>query len=39
MEGRRDRKLAVLIAVDKGGKAAIKGLIIDGKLQYEEPLF
>jgi uncharacterized membrane-anchored protein len=34
----RDRKLAVLVAVDKTGKAAIKGLIIDGKLQYEEPL-
>jgi uncharacterized membrane-anchored protein len=35
----RDRKLAALVAVDKGGNAAIKGLIIDGKLQYEEPLF
>jgi uncharacterized membrane-anchored protein len=35
----RDRKLAVLVAVDKSGNAAIKGLIIDGKLQYEEPLF
>jgi len=35
----RDRKLAALVAVDKGGKAAIKGLIIDGQLQYEEPLF
>jgi uncharacterized membrane-anchored protein len=34
----RDRKLAVLVAVDKAGNAAIKGLIIDGKLQYEEPL-
>lgn len=34
----RDRKLAVLVAVDKAGTAAIKGLIIDGKLQYEEPL-
>jgi uncharacterized membrane-anchored protein len=34
----RDRKLAVLVAVDKHGTAAIKGLIIDGKLQYEEPL-
>jgi uncharacterized membrane-anchored protein len=34
----RDRKLAVLVAVDKAGHAAIKGLIIDGKLQYEEPL-
>ena len=35
----RDRKLAVLVAVDTAGNAAIKGLIIDGKLQYEEPLF
>ena len=31
--------MAALIAVDAGGNAAIKGLIIDGKLQYEEPLF
>jgi len=35
----RSKKLAALVAVDKGGNAAIKGLIIDGKLQYEEPLF
>ena len=35
----RNQKLAALVAVDKVGKAAIKGLIIDGKLQYEEPLF
>jgi uncharacterized membrane-anchored protein len=34
----RERKLAALVAVDKSGTAAIKGLIIDGKLQYEEPL-
>lgn len=34
----RDRKLAALVAVDNAGNAAIKGLIIDGKLQYEEPL-
>lgn len=34
----RERKLAVLVAVDRHGTAAIKGLIIDGKLQYEEPL-
>jgi uncharacterized membrane-anchored protein len=34
----RDRKLGVLVAVDRHGTAAIKGLIIDGKLQYEEPL-
>jgi uncharacterized membrane-anchored protein len=35
----RDKKLAARIAVDKGGNAAIKGLLIDGVLQYEEPLF
>jgi uncharacterized membrane-anchored protein len=35
----RDKKLAARIAVDKGGNAAIKGLIIDGAQQYEEPLF
>jgi uncharacterized membrane-anchored protein len=34
----RERKLAVLVAVGGDGTAAIKGLIIDGKLQYEEPL-
>jgi uncharacterized membrane-anchored protein len=35
----RDKKLAALIAVDRGGNAAIKGIVIDGQLQYEEPLF
>jgi uncharacterized membrane-anchored protein len=34
----RDKKLAALIAVDASGNAAIKGLLIDGRLQYEEPL-
>ena len=34
----RERKLAAVIAVDASGNAAIKGLMIDGKLQYEEPL-
>jgi uncharacterized membrane-anchored protein len=34
-----EKKLAALVAVDGGGNAAIKGLFIDGKLQYEEPLF
>jgi uncharacterized membrane-anchored protein len=34
----RNRKLAALVAVDKAGNAAIKGIIIDSKLQYEEPL-
>jgi uncharacterized membrane-anchored protein len=35
----RDKKLAAVVAVDGGGHAAIKGLMIDGKLAYEEPLF
>jgi uncharacterized membrane-anchored protein len=35
----RDKKLAVVVAVDSFGNAAIKGLMIDGKLAYEEPLF
>ena len=35
----RDGKLAAVIAVDRDGKAAIKGLKIDGQLVYEEPLF
>lgn len=35
----REKKLATLVAVDTRGNAAIKGLIIDGALQYEEPLF
>jgi uncharacterized membrane-anchored protein len=34
----RDKKLAALIAVDGGGNAAIKGILIDGRLQYLEPL-
>jgi uncharacterized membrane-anchored protein len=35
----RERKLAARIAVDSRGNAAIKGLVIDGVTQYEEPLF
>lgn len=35
----REKKLATLVAVDGRGNAAIKGLVIDGTLQYEEPLF
>jgi uncharacterized membrane-anchored protein len=35
----RDKKLAALVAVDRGGNAAIKGILVDGQLQYEEPLF
>jgi uncharacterized membrane-anchored protein len=34
----REKKLAVVVAVDGKGRSAIKGLIIDGKLAYEEPL-
>ena len=34
----RERKMAALVAVDSSGNAAIKGLLIDGVLQYEEPL-
>jgi uncharacterized membrane-anchored protein len=34
----RERKLAAVIAVDAKGNAAIKALMIDGKVQYEEPL-
>jgi uncharacterized membrane-anchored protein len=35
----REKRMAALIAVDAKGNAAIKGLIVDGVLQYEEPLF
>jgi uncharacterized membrane-anchored protein len=35
----RDKKLAARIAVDGGGNAAIKALVIDGVEQYSEPLF
>lgn len=35
----RDKKLAARIAVDSGGNAAIKALLVDGVVQYEEPLF
>jgi uncharacterized membrane-anchored protein len=34
----RDKKLAVLVAVDGKGNAALKGIVIDGKLQYSEQL-
>lgn len=34
----RERKMQVLLAVGADGEAAIKGLMIDGKLRYEEPL-
>jgi uncharacterized membrane-anchored protein len=35
----REKKLATLVAVDSRGNAAIKALIVDGVLQYEEPIF
>ena len=35
----REKRMAARIAVDASGNAAIKGLIIDGVQQYEEPLF
>ena len=35
----RESKLAAVIAVGGDGRSAIKGLMIDGKLAYEEPLF
>jgi uncharacterized membrane-anchored protein len=35
----REKRMAALVAVDARGNAAIKGLVIDGVLQYEEPLF
>ncbi|MFO7298429.1 MAG: hypothetical protein DIU63_07465 [Proteobacteria bacterium] len=34
----RDQKLAVVLAVDGKGHAAIKGLVMNGELVYEEPL-
>ena len=34
----RDKKLAALIAIDGRGNAAIKGILIDGRLAYAEPL-
>lgn len=40
IERQRDfSKMEVLAAVDSRGHAAIKGLIVDGRLRYEEPLF
>lgn len=35
----RTSKLAAIVAVDRNGNAAIKGLVTDGKRIYEEPLF
>ena len=36
---RNESKVVILAAVDASGASAIKGLIIDGELRYEEPLF
>jgi hypothetical protein len=35
----RETILAARIAVDSGDNAASKGLVIDGKLEYQEPFF
>lgn len=35
----QEKRMAACLAVDGRGNAAIKGLIIDGMQQYEEPLF
>lgn len=34
----RDKKISVLVAVDGKGNAALKGILIDGRLQYVESL-
>jgi uncharacterized membrane-anchored protein len=34
----RKSQLSAIVAVDGKGRAAIKGLVIDGKLVYDEPL-
>ena len=36
---RRDQKLGVILALDDTGAGAIKGITINGKKIYEEPLF
>lgn len=35
----RKLQLSVIVAVDSRGRTAIKGLVIDGKRVYDEPLF
>lgn len=35
----RTGDLRVIVAVDDVGKAAIKGLVLDGNVRYDEPLF
>jgi uncharacterized membrane-anchored protein len=34
----RKSQLSAIVAIDGGGRAAIKGLVIDGKRVYDEPL-
>jgi uncharacterized membrane-anchored protein len=34
----REKKLSAIVAVGAGGDAGIKGLVVDGKRVYEEPL-
>lgn len=31
--------MSVVVAVDGGGRGAIKGLVLDGEVRYDEPLF
>lgn len=35
----RESKLQALVAIGADGEAAVKGLLVDGKLQYKETLF
>ena len=35
----RTSRLSAIVAVDRSGRAAIKGLVSDGRRIYEEPLF
>ena len=35
----REKKLAAILAIDAKGRAAIKGLVIDGRRVYDEPLW
>lgn len=34
-----EKKLAAIVAVDRSGNAAIKGLSVDGRKVYDEPMF
>ena len=35
----RDKKIMAVVAVDAGGRSAIKGLLVDGKVVHREPVF